>query len=104
MLRTLLAVVLICAAGSALSHSWYPPECCSGQDCYEIEASEVRRLSSGDYLLIKTGEVFAHPNSKDETRRKARYSPHGTYDRCSVQGDRNAPVSICLFVPKAAEG
>lgn len=99
----ILLVAFVLLAGEAVSHSWYPHACCSGQDCYEIGASEVRRLSNGDYLLVKTGEVFTHPNSKDDAKRKARFSPHGTYDRCSLQGDRNAPASICLFIPRAAE-
>lgn len=34
MKRTLFSAVVLClAAGTAASHSWYPPSCCHDQDC-----------------------------------------------------------------------
>jgi hypothetical protein len=87
----------------ASAHSFYPHRCCHGQDCFPIEASEVRVLRNGGYQLVHSGEVFAHPNSIDPIR-KAEFSPDGRYHRCTPHGDRASIYSICFFVPRPAEG
>jgi len=30
-----------------LVHSWYPPECCSGQDCKPVLCEQIEELSNG---------------------------------------------------------
>lgn len=101
-MRTLAILIPLLLSFSAVGHSFYPPECCSGQDCYEIESSEVRLTKEGAYIVIATNEIFAHPDSKTEIR-KAHFSPDGKYHRCTPNGERGAVYTICLFVPRAAE-
>lgn len=102
MLRTLLAAALICSAGVVFSHSFYPMECCHGQDCREIDASEIAYTKEGAYVVIASGEIFAHPGSTAPIR-KARFSPDGRFHRCTPNGERGAVYTICLFVPRSPE-
>lgn len=67
----------------------YPIECCSGHDCYEIEATDVVAVPGG-WRIKATGEV--------KTTAETRFSPDGRYHRCSYAADRLKPT-ICLFVP-----
>ena len=73
------------------AHEWYPPECCSDKDCYQITAADVRPTDDGYWLIVLTGEKV---KSKG-------YSPDGQYHRCSYGGVREAGT-ICLFVPLPA--
>lgn len=101
-LRALALAGMLTAAGGAFSHSFYPHECCHGQDCYPIPAEEVRLTKEGAYVVIASGEIFAHPDS-DVPIRKARFSPDGQFHRCTPNGERGAVYTICLFVPRAPE-
>ena len=31
----------------ALAHSWYPSECCSGQDCKPVPCEQIQELPNG---------------------------------------------------------
>lgn len=83
-------------AQPALSHDWYPHQCCSGGDCYAISTSEIEALPDGSWEVKATGEIFAGPNT--DAARKVKFSPDGQYHRCSFNHDRKA-TSICLFIP-----
>ena len=67
----------------------YPISCCSGKDCYEIDASELQKVM-GAYKILATGQFFGF--------NRVRFSPDGHYHRCSYNGDR-ATTTFCLFVP-----
>jgi hypothetical protein len=92
----LAAAALALFAQPALSHDWYPNQCCSGGDCYAISTSEVVALPDGSWEVKETGEIFAGPNA--DATRKVKFSPDGQYHRCSFNHDRKA-TSICLFIP-----
>ena len=83
-------------AQPALSHDWYPHQCCSGGDCYAISQSDVEALPDGSWEVKETGEIFAAPNAT--SMRKVKFSPDGRYHRCSFNHDIKA-TSICLFIP-----
>lgn len=68
----------------AWAHDFYPWECCSARDCYELTDAEVEILPEG-IKIRSTGEVIPH---EAITRR----SPDGKWHRCSKQGDRAAPT------------
>ncbi|MEJ1157308.1 hypothetical protein [Prosthecomicrobium sp. N25] len=70
----------------------YPRACCSGQDCYVIDARDVE-VSPYGYRILATGEVIAFD--------RARSSPDGQFHRCSLGGKPTAPTT-CLFVPAGA--
>lgn len=98
MIRFLATAALLALASTALAHSWYPHECCHDQDCYPIKDDEVELLSSGAYLIKATREVFSPPGSTLSDKH-FRYSPDGSFHRCSFGGSRDS-TSICLFIPQ----
>lgn len=67
----LLAVTVFLTA-SALAHSWYPAECCSGIDC-DILLDERVRAAPGGYLI--DGEHFV-------AQANVRKSPDDHYHGC----------------------
>lgn len=44
MIKILTAISLI-----TLVHSWYPPECCSGQDCKPVPCDQLVEMGNGDW-------------------------------------------------------
>ena len=68
----------------------YPVSCCSGRDCYEIDASELQEVM-GAYKILATGQFFGF--------NRVKVSPDGHYHRCSYNGNR-AATTFCLFVPQ----
>ncbi|MCB1462707.1 MAG: hypothetical protein KDJ90_09870 [Nitratireductor sp.] len=70
----------------------YPQECCSGQDCRPLKASQVRPGYDG-YLIHSSGEIVVYSDSR------VRKSPDGGYHWCS-NGGRDDGRTICLFVPE----
>lgn len=106
MTRTLAAIfvciALVLAPRQVAAHDWYPCECCSGQDCYPVSSVEIRLTKEGAYIVVSTGEIFAHPDSAAPIR-KARFSTDGQYHRCTPNGERGNVYTICLFIPRAPE-
>lgn len=45
MTRILLAILALTSA--AMAHSWYPPDCCSDQDCKPINCIELIETRDG---------------------------------------------------------
>lgn len=94
----LLAIAAAMAATFARGHDapagWrYDAACCSGIDCYPIDAAEVAVTADG-WRVVRTGEVipFGH--------RKERESPDGLFHRCSGRAGNPDAHTICLYVPK----
>lgn len=87
---------LLISIKTGRAHHWYDPECCSGRDCFPVEA-QVIVLPNGSYFIPLTQETFAHPDSADHPR--ARWSKDNRFHRCTANGDRNALASLCLYVP-----
>lgn len=41
-----MAIILFLIVGHAQAHSWYPSECCSGQDCAEVIAGKLPNIQT----------------------------------------------------------
>lgn len=98
-------LVAFCAGARAhqAPSGWaYPTACCSEADCYPIGEDEVVPLPAGAYRVIRTGEVFHHPDAKGlpADARQYRWSGDAQFHRCSFGGDPSAKASICLLVPQ----
>lgn len=63
-----LAAVLILPIARALSHSFYPWECCSNLDCHPVDAGKVKEGGGGwtleDGTFIKYGEARSSPDNR----------------------------------------
>ncbi len=87
-MRALIAALMLCVVPPALSHSWYPQECCSDRDCAEMAEADTPKPLDGGSWLLKTGEIVP--------RSKVKWSPDGHYHLCrGVSGG----MIFCLFVP-----
>ncbi|MCL4712154.1 MAG: hypothetical protein KJZ73_13005 [Pseudorhodoplanes sp.] len=85
-----LGVLALVAPVFALAHEWYPPDCCSGQDCAPIDDGRVTRTQAGDYLI--DGRWMFPRDDDAQTRR----SLSGRYHACFPRPDERPR---CLFVP-----
>ena len=46
-----------------LAHSWYPPACCSGKDCYPVPCEEIHlRGEFYEYFGIRWSRDRAQPS------------------------------------------
>lgn len=96
---TLIALAFLAiSVRTGRAHHWYDAVCCSGQDCFALEDGEVTVLPGNAYLIVSSGEVFAHPDNP-QFERRARWSKDSRFHRCTIGGDRSAPASLCLYVP-----
>jgi len=75
----------------AWAHSWYPPECCAGQDCHE--ADSVTELPDGRAKVqVGRDTIFVPPTVK---RRQSR---DGHYHLCYHKWG-NGTIVHCFFEP-----
>lgn len=88
-----IAVVVVAAIALAImvypvrAHSWYPAECCSGQDCEPISEARVRAVEGG-YLI--DGRFFIeHARSRpaQDGRYHACFWPHPDKLHCFFRPD-----------------
>lgn len=86
------AGLLLTLSFSVRAHDWYPPHCCSGQDCYPIDQEDLEPVDGG-YFVKATGEFYP--------RKAVQESPDGKFHRCSIGGRREART-LCLFAPEPA--
>ncbi len=94
----LIALVNYCFGHTANSGWAYPFECCSGDDCYEIEASEVQANRDGSYTILKSSEIFLPPDVAGG--KNFRWSPDGHFHRCTYSKKNDSTQTICLFIPQ----
>lgn len=85
----ILAAAALLGSTSALGHSWFPSECCSGSDCGWVECGEVSRRADGDYVW--RGFVF-HQSL-------LRKSPDGNCYTCLRPQVGTMKRPLCLFAP-----
>jgi hypothetical protein len=93
-LKIILFVVTLVFVPPAQAHSWYPLECCSGQDCYE--ADFVTEMPDGSAKVQVGQDTVVVPRSL-----KRRTSPDGHYHLCYRKWS-DSTVVRCFFEPAQA--
>ena len=89
----LLAIALLLTRPAA-AHEWFPPECCSGQDCEHVAADFIVESKAGwqvDYCSTKRPGMCISAFVKRGTER---ISQDGSYVACF-----NSSRMICFFAP-----
>lgn len=85
-----LAVVVL--TGSAGAHSWYDPDCCSGQDCEPVSAvSFVASDPQSAPVMIVTTSLGTKPVTSSTRVRKSQDS---RMHACIYRGEL-----LCLYLP-----
>ena len=87
-----LAFLIMC--GPALAHDWYPSECCSQQDCFEIQESALTYTDKG--IRLPSGETLLHG---DERIRMTPLPQTGFHWCVHDEAFENMSETICLFLP-----
>jgi len=89
-----LIVVALLSIADASAHSWYPSECCGGDeiegDCRAVPCSEISE--QGDGSILWHGVTF----SREQLRPSQDQSCH-----VCVNGNSGWPVPHCVFTPRA---
>jgi hypothetical protein len=60
-MRVAVFLTALLISGSVLAHDWYPPECCSGQDCAPV--LEKVRLPGGSWKITTKVGTAILPNN-----------------------------------------
>lgn len=91
---------------AARAHEWYPSDCCSSTDCYEIDAADLEATMDEEgrpgWRVRRTGEFFALGQLSLSGKPRVRLTPPeagGTWHRCSFRNGDPDAKTICLFVP-----
>lgn len=71
-LAILFLVILLAWALPALSHDWYDPECCGGNDCRPVPSLEIEEIDGG-YRHIPTGAIFLWKNGQVKPSRNRNF-------------------------------
>lgn len=89
-------LMLVLSCTKALSHSWYPWECCHELDCYVVAVKDVKPTNGG---WIVEGNTFV-------SYKEARVSPDGQYHICRKENGKGALISTekgaCFWAPMGA--
>lgn len=88
--------LIICGASAAVpaaAHSWYPDECCSGEDCMPVD--DIDRDAAGDYVVRAGRHVVRVPRAFP-----VRPSPDGRPHVC-FREEHYIRINLprCLFLP-----
>ena len=83
-------LIILFALTLAQAHDWYPPECCSGRDCFRINADELVETRNGDWLYVPRNIIFP--------RDKVRPSQDRHFHVCIGNSGYNDGVPLCAFV------
>lgn len=70
-------------------HDWYPHECCSGVDCFEINSERVEVRPDGFLLDRHLLIPFA----------QGRVSPDNKYHACFAYGALRRAGAACFWAP-----
>lgn len=88
-----LLILGIAWAQRAKAHSWYDPDCCSGQDCAPVtDVKFVDRVSAGGLPVMVVTTMFGTKPLTPQT--KMRESKDGQMHGCIYQ-----EKLICLYLP-----
>ena len=89
----LLAVAWLAFGGTAGAHDWYPPNCCSGHDCFPIEIEDEAIA-----LTPIQGGYIVNASRTAVTGAQIRQSQDGRFHLCTKTGLIDGPP-VCLFEP-----
>jgi hypothetical protein len=78
----------------ARSHSWYPYECCSDNDCAKIKTSSVREVNGGFEVIVRPGD---HKMTEHWTEPMVYHFPYN-----ETKGSEDQSYHICLSHTKTA--
>ena len=79
----------------AHTHSWYPRECCSGEDCAPVE--HIERVPGTGRLLITSRHGKAILGEASQRRE----SPDGRAHVCMRADEFGAIWIVCFFAPRS---
>ena len=79
----------------AHAHSWYPRECCSGDDCAPVD--RIERLSGPESWLITS----RHGKAILRETIPRRESPDGRAHVCMRADEFGAVWVVCYFTPRS---
>lgn len=88
---TLTFVLVVQLSTSAQAHSWYPWECCSGNDCAPVPREQVNEVTGGWKL----------PDGRFIPYRQARMSPDGLFHLCEQKWPKTIADRkiLCFYAP-----
>lgn len=69
----------------------YDASCCSGMDCQQAPAGDVKETPEG--YRLSTGELIPYND------RRVKLSKDEFFHECKPAGDMSSPHSFCLYVP-----
>lgn len=78
----------------ALSHEWYPYNCCSGFDCRAVSQDDLSATDKG-WLVKSSGEVVPY----GDQRIKATPPEGGGLFHLCTEGGRADGRVICIYIP-----
>jgi hypothetical protein len=99
----ILFVSLMVLPHKANSHSWYPPDCCSGQDCAPVD--KIEELSNGDLKITSVHGTTLVPKGykkrpSEDTKEHICMRPYMPYDQPTPQElSSGLKKVLCYFVP-----
>lgn len=93
------AVVLVgsSACSRAEAHSWYEPVCCSGQDCRQVPARDVRENLDGSWTYLPYDVTFL-PYMIRESQDERIHACIAEYP--GEEGGSPRRVPRCLYLPQ----
>lgn len=116
-MRGIVALSILLSAPAALAHSWYPKDCCHGEDC--VPVNSIEKIPGKPYQIWHTDKFG--PVQVDDTvmKDRSRVSEDGGYHICAVPSEqtgkeRDLPLSQkkppsldrwhvqCVFIPGTA--
>jgi hypothetical protein len=88
-------VIAVSQPSLLLAHSWYPPQCCTGQDCKKVDGME--HLPDGSLLMHFGGQQVIVP-------RGFSMQPSQDMDAhvCVFRGVTGRWLPRCVFLPTTA--
>jgi hypothetical protein len=89
-----IAAAVAVATKHARAHEWYPPQCCSGNDCRPIRQDDVELRPDG-FFVKESGELIPYG---DVRIRKTPPEGGASFHRCSVGGKAEG-ATLCLYIP-----
>ena len=86
---------IICSSSPIQAHSWYPPHCCTGQDCKKVD--QLEHLPDGSILMHFGGQQVVVP-------RGFTMQPSQDLEAhvCVFRGANGRWLPRCVFLPGTA--